>query len=186
MQNDSILNRSPTTNSQVSPQIIAFKMKFSIIFTALAATTSALAMPVTDNQSENPASLHSPRALGINCRGSAICSDPRAGKDASRRLQAYIQNIQGGRVYRNGEHIACVGRGSTISPNGGFCAFLQGTTRNVNGNQIKELIGHIVGHGCKVCGSVPIDFPGSNDPKNGILTVNYVSNTDNPCPDGLC
>ncbi|KAK3331574.1 Kp4-domain-containing protein [Cercophora scortea] len=157
-------------------------MKLTAIL-SLASFSGALALPA--DQSENPATLAA-RALGINCRGSALCSDARSGSNAASRLQGYINNIQGNRVYHNGEHIACVARGSLISPNGGFCAFLQYTNRDVNGAAIKNLIAAIVGHNCKVCGSVPIDFPGSNDPKNGILTVNYVANTDNPCPDGLC
>ena len=159
-------------------------MKLTALLVTITATTGVLSTPLSPDQTPNE-----PRAaaLGINCRGSALCSDARAGKNAASRLQSFINaGIQGNRVYRNGEHIACVDRTSLAAPSGGFCAFLQGTNRDVNGNNIRDLIGQIVGHGCKVCGSVPIDFPGSNDPKNGILTVNYVSSTDNPCPEGLC
>ncbi len=152
---------------------------------ALAAVSgSVFATPINDHAANISSTENT--ALGINCRGSFFCGDPRGAGQVVSRLQGYINDIQNGRVYTNGEHIACVGRGSLASPNAGFCAFLQGTNRGVNGAAIRSLIGFIAGHNCKICGSVPIDFPGSNDPKDGILTVNYVTSTENPCPDGLC
>uniref|UniRef100_A0A914YB76 Killer toxin Kp4 domain-containing protein n=1 Tax=Panagrolaimus superbus TaxID=310955 RepID=A0A914YB76_9BILA len=72
-----------------------------------------------------------------------------------------------------------------INPNDGYCLFLQKTQNGINGDRIKQLVALLMEHGCKGCGSVPINYPGSNDPKNGILTSNYVSNKDNPC-NGLC
>lgn len=48
--------------------------------------------------------------LGINCRGSGACTS----KDALGKINEIIQGIQGSRQYRNGEHIACVGRGKGI------------------------------------------------------------------------
>uniref|UniRef100_A0A914QBT0 Killer toxin Kp4 domain-containing protein n=1 Tax=Panagrolaimus davidi TaxID=227884 RepID=A0A914QBT0_9BILA len=122
--------------------------------------------------------------LGINCRGSGACTS----KDALGTLNNLIQGIQGSRQYNNGEHIACVGRGKgiigLINPNDGYCLFLQGTANGINGDRIKQLIALLMEHGCKGCGSIPINYP-DNNPDNGILTSNYVSNKDNPC-DGLC
>lgn len=66
----------------------------------------------------------------------------------------------------------------------GICVFLQGTASGVQGSQIQALFKEIRNHGCKGCGSVPIVFPGSNDPKDGILTVNYVA--DRGGCDGIC
>ncbi|KAK3680823.1 Kp4-domain-containing protein [Podospora appendiculata] len=162
-------------------------MKLSSII-SFAAFSSALALPTSADQSENPATLVT-RDLGINCRGSVLCNAPAYGDNAAKRLQAYINNgIQTSRVYRNGEHIACVSRdGTGLRTKGGFCAFLQGTTRNIDGGSIKLLIGYIVNHGCVVCGSVPIDYQnGSNNPANGILTINAVEDTANPCLNGIC
>ncbi|KAI9776538.1 MAG: hypothetical protein M1839_009519 [Geoglossum umbratile] len=124
------------------------------------------------------------QALGINCRGSGFC-----GKNgAVNTLAGYIDGIQGCRVYQNGEHIACKSDPKVLNGNGGECAFLQGTASGLSGSAIQALIKEIQGHGCEGCGSVPIGFPqvfgGSNDPSGGILTVNYVADTDNPCPDG--
>ena len=43
----------------------------------------------------------------------------------------------------------------------------------VNGAFIKHKLQELYGHGCHVCGSVPLS--GDNDPASqGILTVNYV------------
>lgn len=39
--------------------------------------------------------------------------------------------------------------------------------------RVYELLLDLINHGCRVCGSVPVDFP-NNDPSNGILTINYV------------
>ena len=69
-----------------------------------------------------------------------------------------------------------------------MCVFLQFMPNNpgIEGRRIKYLLDALAGHGCKGCGSVPVAWP-SNDPdREGILTVNYVGNTDNPCPTGLC
>lgn len=54
----------------------------------------------------------------------------------------------------------------------------EGTTGKVLKQRLKELWGH----GCRVCGSVPLS--GDNDPRvEGWLTVNYVGGV--VCP-GLC
>jgi hypothetical protein len=91
-----------------------------------------------------------------------------------------VRDLDPNHQFGNGDHIACayttVNEGEKSE--WGECAFLQnmkeGTT--LPGSKIQELLPYLVDHGCKSCGSVPIDFPGSNDPANGILTVNYVSN----------
>lgn len=45
---------------------------------------------------------------------------------------------------------------------------------------IRPLVDAILVHGCGTCGSVPIHYVDqkSNDPKDGILTFNYVKNPD--------
>jgi hypothetical protein len=125
-------------------------------------------------------------ALGINCRGSSFCNK----NNAPSQLQSFISKIQCDRMYNNNEHIACISGPNFVDGNGGVCAFLQGVPGPVSGASIQLLIDAIVDHGCSGCGSTPVTFPqqlgGSNDPSAGILTVNFVKNTDNPCPTGLC
>ena len=38
----------------------------------------------------------------------------------------------------------------------------------------RKLMDDLLKHQCSNCGSVPVDYPGSNSPNNGILTFNYV------------
>lgn len=60
---------------------------------------------------------------------------------------------------------------------GGICLFAQGLSApNINLGSIRSLIDKLLEHGCGTCGSVPVHFidQGSNDPKGGILTFNYV------------
>nr|PNR29513.1 hypothetical protein PHYPA_028207 [Physcomitrium patens] len=101
--------------------------------------------------------------LGINCRGSFICSEGR-GNEAS-ILVSYINNIDPNRWYQNGQHIACYD---------GFCAFLQ-NTGGAWGYNTRGLAHFIPEHGCRVCGSVPYFYPSINDVSKGQLTFNYVS-----------
>jgi hypothetical protein len=103
-------------------------------------------------------------------------------------------------TYANGDHVICVSQSQQISIDagvkldgvsggislggsigeGGICLFPQnmasGATLSLE--QIKPLTDAIIKHGCTTCGSVPIHFvdKGSNDPKDGILTFNYVKN----------
>jgi hypothetical protein len=52
--------------------------------------------------SHEAANILAERALGINCRGSALCSQPRLGEIAE-----FIQGIDISKTYQNGENIAC-------------------------------------------------------------------------------
>jgi hypothetical protein len=94
-------------------------------------------------------------------------------------LLDFIYNIEPCRVYQSGEHIACISDSNILTPNGGFCAFLQNTNHGFNGEDILSMIDSLAsrtGDVCNNCGSVPVTFPpalgGSNDPGQGILTVN--------------
>ena len=63
---------------------------------------------------------------------------------------------------------------------GGICLFPQymADGASLTLSQIRPLMDKLLEHGCGTCGSVPIHFvdQGSNDPKDGILTFNYVKN----------
>ena len=106
--------------------------------------------------------------------------------------------------YKSGDHIICVSQSQTLTlggsvagaageaplvgtatgtfslsgsiAEGGICLFPQGASLTLG--QIRPLTDKVLEHGCHTCGSVPIHFvdQGSNDPKAGILTFNYVSN----------
>ncbi|KAJ5142874.1 uncharacterized protein N7515_001661 [Penicillium bovifimosum] len=117
----------------------------------------------------------SANALGINCRGSAKCSGLYGPDNVANDLKSAIDGIDVNRWYYNGEQIACVG--NQAGNGGGYCAFLQ-NTGGTNGQWIKDIAHYIPEHGCKMCGSVPYYYPGSNDVGQGELTFNYV---DNPC-----
>lgn len=58
---------------------------------------------------------------------------------------------------------------------GGICAFPQSLKKgSITLGEIRRLMGELLKHSCSTCGSVPVDYPKSNDPGNGILTFNYV------------
>ncbi|KAG5748836.1 hypothetical protein H9Q70_008515 [Fusarium xylarioides] len=93
-------------------------------------------------------------ALGINCRGSGLCS---GNKGALGQLIAHCVDIN-----NIGNHPA-------------ICAFYQNIgDRTFSLAQTQTFLQQIVDHGCKLCGSVPTD-PGNNV-ANGQLTVNVVLN----------
>ncbi|KAJ6779966.1 hypothetical protein PWT90_03344 [Aphanocladium album] len=58
--------------------------------------------------------------------------------------------------------------------NPSFCIFYQHTGREWTIGQTVQRVQNLLDHGCKACGSVPVD-PGNNV-KNGELTANYVTN----------
>uniref|UniRef100_A0A914PHG1 Killer toxin Kp4 domain-containing protein n=1 Tax=Panagrolaimus davidi TaxID=227884 RepID=A0A914PHG1_9BILA len=90
--------------------------------------------------------------------------------------------IDNNREYKSGENIACYRAVENVAH--GFCLFLQDNSTPVKGGQIFDLINALIDHGCKGCGSIPVDWENSNDPSvNGILTMNYVGATG--C-EGLC
>ena len=119
---------------------------------------------------------HSAMSLGINCRGSSKCDHYQ--NIVSNMATWYIpQN----RSYVSGEHILCWRLNDFVQP--GICAFLQKSKGTLAGKDVRGLLQHLYGHGCSVCGSIPVGYPSSNHPSHGILTVNYVrhANCDGAC-----
>lgn len=120
-------------------------------------------------------------ALGINCRGSLICS--KDFNSVPRLWQAIVHGTAGAYCpggpindfipWKAGEHIGCI----SFPPGAGsMCLFMQGNVPalGIPGIVIKERLGDLVEHGCTSCGSVPLS--GNNEPDElGILTVNYVA-----------
>lgn len=125
--------------------------------------------------------------LGINCRGSAMCSTGDVW--TADNLKNSINGLPDDKYFKEGDHIACdpAGLANPIpgAPKigGGICAFVQ-KTDGLNGKDLKRLAQAIVDHGCKMCGSVPKDYPDSNDVNDGELTFNYVVKPK--CAEGLC
>lgn len=130
-------------------------------------------------------------ALGINCRGSGFCTgfpiNPQVSGQEAKVLADWIQGLEADglqpvviaddRIYKNGEHIACYQRSL-------ICAFLQKTKGDgVSGADVKKQARFIPDHGCKVCGSVPTDYPATNNVNDGELTFNYVTQ---PSCNGVC
>lgn len=108
-------------------------------------------------------------SAGINCQGSIKCNGQPS--DTAKLLVEYISEIDSGRYYSEGQHIAC---------RGNICAFLQGVPGPTPGEDIKNVAPLIVQHGCTVCGSVPTGP--NNDDRYGQLTFNYVN--DAACGEG--
>lgn len=106
--------------------------------------------------------------LGINCRGSALCAN--RGLAMVELRDAVNNDNDPNRQFNNGQQIACT--------DNNICAFVQNFGGQVSESQIGTLLGNLVDHGCKTCGSVPLGFPNSNDVSQGELTVNFVSS---PC-----
>ncbi|KAK4694062.1 hypothetical protein P7C71_g3450, partial [Lecanoromycetidae sp. Uapishka_2] len=154
--------------------------------------------------------LASTTALGINCRGSALCDRATMSSSAGKIVQilrdaVYASQVDPSTVYNDGDHIICISQTDTVTITataggdydgvtgsfslsgdlsvgaGGICLFPQGTSLTLG--EIRPLTDSILEHGCSTCGSVPKGFPGSNDPSQGILTFNYV---ENPFCDKTC
>ena len=86
-------------------------------------------------------------------------------------LQAYVLQIPDNEVYTEGQYIVC-------TPHG-ICLFLQKTTEDVPGSDIKKLLDLLAENDCKVCGSIPTGYlQGVDDIENGELTANYVGDKD--------
>ncbi|OPB38900.1 hypothetical protein A0O28_0020060 [Trichoderma guizhouense] len=114
---------------------------------------------------------------GVNCNGSGNC--PGIVGSLS-DIVNISQGLDENRIYRPGEHIICI----QSQLGNGLCAFLQGNSAE-NGHFVKILLKDLQNHGCKKCGSVPVDATqGGNDDGNGILTVNAVGSTGG-C-NGIC
>ena len=128
--------------------------------------------------------------LGINCRGSALCpwsQDPwppdyldvlleiANGSGPPCPPEFSCGPLKDTDIYLPNDHIMCLPLGESFL--GGICAFTQSKNvpaTGVIGSLIRRKLLELHGHGCHVCGSVPLG--GDNDPRSqGILTVNYIS-----------
>lgn len=106
-------------------------------------------------------------ALGINCRGSALCSSNGAAGNLI-NLKAIVDGIDDrDRSYGEGQQIACTGS---------ICVYYQNGVGGTAG-QASDLMQRLLDHGCTKCGSCPTDVDGNNV-DDGELTVNYVSHQD--------
>ncbi|ORX79203.1 killer toxin [Basidiobolus meristosporus CBS 931.73] len=107
-------------------------------------------------------------ALGINCRGSSECATTG---NSLNQLVAKVCSLPGGNIYGPGVRIA-----TNCHILGGIAAFTQKTGSSISASKACSLLHELQNHGCNVCGSVPLGYPGDNDVNHGELTVNYVGN----------
>lgn len=109
-------------------------------------------------------------ALGINCRGSGLCTGSKGilGQ-AQGQLRALDQNQQ----FSDGQHITCVKTSNIGEPS--LCIFYQKTNgRKWTVAQTVNYVQQLIDHRCEACGSVPTDS--GNNVNNGELTANMVTN----------
>ncbi|KAJ4363876.1 hypothetical protein N0V95_000946, partial [Ascochyta clinopodiicola] len=129
--------------------------------------------------------------LSLNCRGSSACGIICRAEIET--LKGYVDKIGDNDEYSNGDQVACQMCPHCGTPEQtpdcpfpidmGICVFPQNMKKDekVKGSVIKEKVNRIIQHGCKKCGSCPIQ-PG-NDVKTGEVTINY---TINGCGEGKC
>lgn len=125
--------------------------------------------PAANKQKEATQLLE--RALGINCRGSSTCGVGGIGHSPAGTLQQVRDAVAAGPegVWSQGQHVACVPHVT-----GRLCAFYQKVgSRTFNKGQSVSYLDGLLGHGCKNCGSIPVDDGNNTD--NGELTGHYVS-----------
>ncbi|KAK6342243.1 hypothetical protein TWF730_001720 [Orbilia blumenaviensis] len=130
------------------------------------------------------------KPLGINCRGRQCCGSTKSknapGYRGSLSLAHLINQIPDNRTFAHLEKIACIGTVPLADTHNFICAWLNygrrwGTPYYLPGGKgealrtaknIKRLVNELLDHGCKRCGSVPMDYPENNDGSLGYLTFN--------------
>lgn len=116
-------------------------------------------------------------ALGINCRGSGLCS---GNKGLLGEAQAQLKGMDQNKRFTDGQHVTCVQSSVTIG-NPSLCIFYQNTNgRSWTVGQTVNYVQQLLDHNCSACGSVPTDA--GNDVKNGQLTANMVTNARRAVP----
>jgi hypothetical protein len=123
--------------------------------------------------------FHLVAALGLNCRGSANCYNTRR---VTHRLTQSIRGVNPNQWYTNGQQIACASVEDRRKTRW-FCAYLQ-NSGGAWGSTLIQLALYLEAHGCKGCGSIPINYPDGNDVAHGELTYNFVRKSCSQ--DGLC
>ena len=124
-------------------------------------------------------------AKGINCDGSGWCTTFRGETtntcndgDTMQRLKCFIDGADPNKQFHDGQHIAGL-RAAHDNINVGSAVFVfpqkSNQVNGIVGWKLGTLMEDLVDYGCRACGSVPQGYSwGSNSPKDGILTVNYI------------
>ncbi|KAL5440260.1 hypothetical protein PMIN07_005071 [Paraphaeosphaeria minitans] len=111
--------------------------------------------------------------LGINCRGSVMCTGCKQPLGDDGMLDFINENLHDDAVFTDDQQIAC--KSCHIFKQEGLCVFAQKMGQKiVTGLEVKQAVQRLKEHGCKYCGSAPL-YPGNNV-NAGEITVNYVSN----------
>ncbi|KAJ6263900.1 hypothetical protein Dda_0037 [Drechslerella dactyloides] len=135
-------------------------------------------------------------ADGINCQGLYYCLSGGGDSDPSTEILSSVRAIPDDVLYEHHEVIACAyGINYPDDSPGYLCAWLDyadhtkddfyGKVENRwfrTGKTIKEMVKRLVDHGCKRCGSIPMDYD-SNMLYTGFLTMN-ARRTGCPKPKG--
>lgn len=118
-------------------------------------------------------------ALGINCRGSGMCSFVHCGgRTCIGQLSELVVQLPDNATYAPGAHILCSPKQKFGD---GICLFTE-RFGPATGAQVKAAYAYIMRWGCQKCGSAPFD-PAGNDVGKGSLTVNVVHK---PNCKGIC
>ncbi|KFY32987.1 hypothetical protein V495_08541 [Pseudogymnoascus sp. VKM F-4514 (FW-929)] len=109
-------------------------------------------------------------ALGINCRGSGLCT---GSKGILGQAQGQLRGMDQNQQFSDGQHITCVKTSNIGEPS--LCIFYQKTNgRKWTVAQTVNYVQALIDHKCSACGSVPTDS--GNNVNNGELTANMVTN----------
>ncbi|KAI2618186.1 hypothetical protein GGR54DRAFT_640754 [Hypoxylon sp. NC1633] len=157
----------------------------STMFAAMGLFASVLALPA--NMTPNPANPLSPRALGINCRGSGLCDlATLENSSGTRILQTWhdvlaATDIDENTTFNSGDHIVCIGTQVSVTVGASVSAEVEGGAggelsletnaslgtggvclfpqgASVTLAQARQLVDALGNHGCATCGSVPVHF----------------------------
>ncbi|PVI04870.1 killer toxin [Periconia macrospinosa] len=112
-------------------------------------------------------------ALGINCRGSAMCTGC---KHPLVDLLSLTTTLPDTSSFKNGAQVACAS--CHMTKREGTCVFIKnlvGEGRSVSGKQVKEAMERLRGHGCGYCGSAPVREGGDGEDGDGEVVVNFVT-----------
>ena len=118
-------------------------------------------------------------ALGINCRGSGMCTFVHCGgRDCVGQMSDLAFSIPDNATYAPGQKIVC----SPVQKLGaGICMFTE-NYGPATGVEVKAAYEYIMRWGCAKCGSAPFDRA-ANDVGKGSLTLNVVHK---PGCKGIC
>jgi hypothetical protein len=149
----------------------------TVAFTSAAAVPGPKELSVATNVNATMTSPdQSGELMGKNCKGSYFCGDC----SDIQIVWKLAQDIPDDKWYADGKKILCA-QCAWGDSRSGLCLFTQKMKgQPVRGKHIKYYLRLLIDHGCKQCGSIPLN---NQKVEDGELTVNFVAVT---CAHGLC